>query len=56
MIGSQAIVDHVANAGLRIVNNTQFATRADVVVVAGHDASTTASCASPPRRCCAAPS
>jgi ribonucleotide monophosphatase NagD (HAD superfamily) len=30
-------VDHVATAGLRIVNNTGFATRADVVVVGGHD-------------------
>jgi HAD superfamily hydrolase (TIGR01450 family) len=38
VIGSQALVDHVADAGLRIVNNTEFATRADVVVVAGHEA------------------
>ena len=37
VIGSQALVDHVADAGLRIVNNTEFATRADVVVVGGHD-------------------
>ena len=37
MIGSQAIVDHVAEAGLRIVNHTEFATRADIVVVAGHE-------------------
>ncbi len=37
VIGSQALVDHVAAAGLRIVNNTEFATRADVVVVADHD-------------------
>ena len=37
MIGSQALVDHVADAGLRIVNNTEFATRADVVVVGGHE-------------------
>ncbi|MDA0182129.1 HAD-IIA family hydrolase [Solirubrobacter phytolaccae] len=37
VIGSQALVDHVAEAGLRIVNGTQFATRADVVVVGGHD-------------------
>ena len=35
VIGSQALVDHVAEAGLRIVNNTEFATRADVVVVGG---------------------
>jgi HAD superfamily hydrolase (TIGR01450 family) len=37
VIGSQAVVDHVAEAGLRIVNNTEFATRADVVVVADHE-------------------
>jgi len=37
VVGSQALVDHVAGAGLRIVNNTEFATRADLVVVAAHD-------------------
>jgi len=37
VIGSQALVDHVAEAGLRIVNGTEFASRADVVVVGGHD-------------------
>jgi HAD superfamily hydrolase (TIGR01450 family) len=37
VIGSQALVDHVADAGLRVVNGTRFATRADVVVVGGHD-------------------
>jgi HAD superfamily hydrolase (TIGR01450 family) len=37
VIGSQALVDHVAEAGLRIANRTEFATRADVVVVGGHD-------------------
>ena len=37
VIGSQALVDHVADAGMRIVNNTEFATRADIVVVAGHE-------------------
>jgi HAD superfamily hydrolase (TIGR01450 family) len=37
VIGSQALVDHVAEAGLRIVNHTEFATRADVVVVADHE-------------------
>jgi glycerol-1-phosphatase len=36
VIGSRAVVDHVAEAGLRIVNRTEFATRADVVVVADH--------------------
>jgi glycerol 3-phosphatase-2 len=38
VVGSQALVDHVADAGLRVVNNTGFASRADVVVVGGHDA------------------
>ena len=38
VVGSQALVDHVAAAGLRIVNRTPFAPRADVVVVGGHDA------------------
>jgi HAD superfamily hydrolase (TIGR01450 family) len=37
VVGSQALVDHVADAGMRIVNNTRFAARADVVVVASHD-------------------
>jgi HAD superfamily hydrolase (TIGR01450 family) len=37
VVGARALVDHVADAGLRVVNNTPFATRADVVVVAGHD-------------------
>ena len=35
VVGTQALVDHVADAGLRIVNRTPFATRADVVVVGG---------------------
>jgi len=38
VIGAQAMVDHVADAGLRVVNNTEFASRADVVVVSSHDA------------------
>jgi HAD superfamily hydrolase (TIGR01450 family) len=37
VVGSQALVDHVAEAGLRIVNGTTFAPRADVVIVGGHD-------------------
>ena len=37
VVGSQALVDHVADAGLRIVNHTPFASRADLVVVGGHD-------------------
>ena len=36
VIGSDAICGHVEAAGLRIVNNTAFASRADVVVVAYH--------------------
>jgi HAD superfamily hydrolase (TIGR01450 family) len=37
VIGSEAVHRHVAEAGLRVVNHTAFAPRADVVVVAGHD-------------------
>jgi HAD superfamily hydrolase (TIGR01450 family) len=37
VVGSQALVDHVAAAGLRILNRTPFATRADIVVVGAHD-------------------
>jgi HAD superfamily hydrolase (TIGR01450 family) len=37
VVGSQALVDHVSAAGLRILNRTPFATRADVVVVGAHD-------------------
>jgi len=37
VIGSRAVVDHVAAAGLRIANHTEWATRADVVVVADHE-------------------
>lgn len=37
VIGSQAFVDHVAEAGLRVVNGTPFASRADVVAVADHE-------------------
>ena len=37
VVGSRALVEHVAEAGLRIVNRTEFATRADVVVVADHE-------------------
>lgn len=36
VIGAPAVHRHVAAAGLRIVNGTAFAGRADVVVVAGH--------------------
>lgn len=37
VIGSPAIFRHVADAGHRIVNGTDRATKADMVVVAGHD-------------------
>jgi HAD superfamily hydrolase (TIGR01450 family) len=36
VIGTVAIVDHVADAGMRIVNGTDLASRAEIVVVAGH--------------------
>ena len=37
VIGSPAIFRHVAEAGHRVVNRTGAATRAEIVVVAGHD-------------------
>lgn len=37
VIGSAAIWRHVEDAGLRIVNDTDLATRADIVIAAGHD-------------------
>jgi glycerol-1-phosphatase len=37
VIGSPALFRHVSDAGLRIVNGTDGASSADVVVVAGHD-------------------
>ena len=40
VVGTQAFVDHVAEAGMRIVNRTEFASRADVVVVGAHEALT----------------
>jgi HAD superfamily hydrolase (TIGR01450 family) len=40
VVGTQALVDHVAEAGMRIVNRTEFASRADVVVVGAHEALT----------------
>ena len=35
VIGTQTMVDHVADAGLKVMNNTDLATRADLVVVSG---------------------
>ncbi len=37
VIGTQALLDHVADAGLKVLNGTDLATRADLVVVAGTD-------------------
>jgi HAD superfamily hydrolase (TIGR01450 family) len=37
VIGAPAVHRHVADAGLRVVNGTSFASRAEVVVVAGHE-------------------
>ena len=37
VIGSEAIWRHVRDAGLTIVNGSDLATHADIVVVAGHD-------------------
>ncbi len=35
VIGTQAMVDHVADAGLKVMNKTDLASRADLVVVSG---------------------
>lgn len=35
VIGTQTMVDHVADAGLRVMNNTDLATRVELVVVSG---------------------
>jgi glycerol-1-phosphatase len=37
VIGSAAVHRHVADAGLRILNGSDLADRADVVIVSGHD-------------------
>jgi HAD superfamily hydrolase (TIGR01450 family) len=37
VVGSDALIEHVSAAGLRILNRTPFATRADVVVVGAHE-------------------
>ena len=37
VIGAPAVHRHVVGAGLRVVNGTTFASRAEVVVVAGHE-------------------
>jgi HAD superfamily hydrolase (TIGR01450 family) len=37
VIGAPAVHRHVADAGLRVVNGTTFDSRAEVVVVAGHE-------------------
>ena len=35
VIGTEAMVHHVADAGLKVMNNTDLATRADLVIVSG---------------------
>jgi HAD superfamily hydrolase (TIGR01450 family) len=35
VIGTQTMVDHVADAGLKVMNNTDLVTRAEIVVVSG---------------------
>ena len=37
VIGTQAMVDHVEDAGLKVMNNTDLASRAELVVVGGTD-------------------
>ena len=37
VIGSDSMSEHVRAAGMRVVNGTDLATRAELVVVAGHD-------------------
>ena len=37
VIGAPAIHRHVSEAGLRVVNGSEHASRADVVIIAGHD-------------------
>src|SRR5436309_4463722 len=37
VIGTQAMVDHVADAGLKVLNGTDLASRSEVVVLAGTD-------------------
>jgi glycerol-1-phosphatase len=37
VVGSQALIDHVSEAGLRILNRTPFAPRADIVVIGAHE-------------------
>lgn len=37
VVGSPALIDHVARAGMTIVNRTERAAQADLVVVAGHE-------------------
>ena len=37
VIGSEAMAEHVTAAGMRVVNGSDLASRAELVVVAGHD-------------------
>jgi HAD superfamily hydrolase (TIGR01450 family) len=40
VIGTEAMVNHVADAGLKVMNNTDLASRADLVIVSGTEAVT----------------
>jgi glycerol 3-phosphatase-2 len=37
VVGTSALIQHVSDAGMRVVNNTDLAARAELVVVGGHD-------------------
>jgi glycerol-1-phosphatase len=37
VIGTESMINHVADAGLKVMNNTDLATRADLVLVSGTD-------------------
>jgi HAD superfamily hydrolase (TIGR01450 family) len=40
VIGTEAMIGHVADAGLKVMNNTDLATRAELVIVSGTEAVT----------------
>jgi HAD superfamily hydrolase (TIGR01450 family) len=37
VVGTTALIQHVSDAGMRVVNNTDLAARGEVVIVAAHD-------------------
>jgi hypothetical protein len=55
VIGTEPLWRHVAEAGLRLLNGTDLASRAEVVVVAGPRTSSTTTFATPPSPSAAAP-